>query len=236
MGAAHFTGLQEPGIIVAKVPDVGNPFRPHARAAEVARIKITQPALNYFVINSGGNDQRDIKIISLAKLTPRGLGVNQPRDSDQCFPDRAEAAGRDGSVMNGQAEPKPGLPVPPVDADKAGGQSARKISHQGQAVHAFGQDGEFPVPAWQPVPVFASQARALGGPGKHQLESVLGPGLLGRVSPAIPFDIDRDKIAERQTLRPQCLHHFGPIQRRIPPLTGFITHEENARQTASDLE
>ena len=89
-----------------------------------------QPTLDYFVIHGGGNDQCDIEITSLAELLPCNLGVDQSRDCDERCPDRAEAAGRYSSVMNGQTELQPGPPICTVDIGDAGSELTRIVSHQ----------------------------------------------------------------------------------------------------------
>jgi len=89
-----------------------------------------QPAFDNLVVEGGGDNQRDIKIVSLAKLLPHGRGVHQPRDRDQGFSYRTETTWRYGSMVNGQADPYPGLPVFPVHLSETAGQFARVVSHQ----------------------------------------------------------------------------------------------------------
>ena len=97
-------------ITLTKIADIGDAFCSYEHAAEGLGIKVVQPTLDYFVIYGGGNDQCDIEITSLAELLPCNLGVDQSRDCDERCPDRAEAAGRHSSVMNGHDGASAGAP------------------------------------------------------------------------------------------------------------------------------
>ena len=120
-------GLTHAEITLTKIADIGDALCSYDHAEEGLGIKVVQPALDYFVIHSGGNDQCDIEITSLAELLPCNLGVDQSRDCDERCPDRAEAAGRYSSVMNGQTEFQPRPSIYAVDIGDAGSELARIV-------------------------------------------------------------------------------------------------------------
>jgi hypothetical protein len=198
--------LAQTEIALIKVSDIWYAFCSYEDAAEGLGIKVVQSALYYFVIHRGGNDQRDVKIISLAELLSCNLSIHQSRDRNECCPDRAEAPGHHSSVMNGQAEPKPGRSIRTVDIGHAGSEFAGIDGHQRKPVHTLRQYGEFPVPAWLTVPAFALEAGTRSGLGDGHLKIILGSGLFCRMTLAESCDVYRDEKPERQALKARRMH------------------------------